>query len=139
MLNLSLNSESRIVQRAAWPLSYCVINHPQLIKKHYPQIIALLSAPNQHAAVKRNILRLLDQIPQIPRACHGQIMDICFQIVEDPKEAIAPQAFALGILQKLSRIYPEIKPELKLIIGERIDHTTAAFKSRAKKILKEIG
>jgi len=41
-------------------------------------------------------------------------------------------------LQNLSKIYPEIKQELKTIIEDRWDHESAAFKSRAKKILKDL-
>ena len=37
---LFLNDQYRVVQRAAWPLSYCVIHHPQLIKKHFAKLSA---------------------------------------------------------------------------------------------------
>jgi hypothetical protein len=49
---------------------------------------------------------------------------------------VAIKAFALTVLQNLSAVYPDIKPELKLIIEERWPHETAAFHSRARKILK---
>jgi hypothetical protein len=41
-------------------------------------------------------------------------------------------------LFNLSRFYPEIKNELKLIIEGRWNHETAAFKSRGKHILKAL-
>ena len=65
-------------------------------------------------------------------------MDICFEYISSPTEAIAVKAFALTILENLSKKYPEIKPELKTIIEDRWDYETAAFHSRAKKILKKL-
>ncbi|MES1217149.1 MAG: hypothetical protein ABUT20_16670, partial [Bacteroidota bacterium] len=53
-------------------------------------------------------------------------------------EAIAIKAFSLTVLEKLSHQYPEIKKELKLVIEDRWNYETAAFHSRARKILKEI-
>ena len=63
-------------------------------------------------------------------------MDICFEYISSPTEAIAVKAFALTVLENLSQQYPEIRSELKTIIEDRWDYESAAFRSRAKKILK---
>ena len=64
-------------------------------------------------------------------------MDICFRYVESVNEAIAVKAFPLTILGKLSKQYPKIIPEIKLLIEDQLPHQTAAFKSRAKILLKQ--
>ena len=64
-------------------------------------------------------------------------MDVCFRYFSSPTEAIAIKAFSITVLQKLAKLYPEIINEIKLIIEERWDYETPAFKSRAKKLLKE--
>jgi len=135
---LFLQDEYRVVQRAAWPLSYCVTAHPQLIQKHLKKIIRYLKKPGIHNAVKRNTVRLLQEI-EIPEALQGEVMDICFGYVADPKEAVAVKAFSITVLGNLSKKYPEIIPEISLILEEQMPHETAAFKSRAKKFLKSIG
>jgi len=137
LFGLFLNDEYRVVQRAGWPLSYCVIRHPALIKKHFAKLLRNLEKPGIHDAVKRNSIRLLQDI-DIPAKYHGQIMDTCFRYIASPDEAVAIKAFSLTVLERLSHHYPEIKNELKLIIEERWDYETAAFHSRAKKILKSI-
>src|SRR5438046_6692604 len=81
LFNLFLNSEYRINQRAAWPISYCVIDHPQFIKKHFSKLIGNLKKPKLHDAVKRNTLRLLQHI-DIPKRFHGQLMDHCFNYIQ---------------------------------------------------------
>ena len=137
LFKLFLDDEYRVAQRAAWPMNYCVEAHPALIKKHFARLISNLGKSGRHDAVKRNTVRLL-QYANIPEKFHGQVMDICFQFVSSPSEAAAVKAFSLTVLQQLSRSYPEIINELRLVIEERRDYETAAFKSRAKQILKQI-
>jgi hypothetical protein len=135
LFKLFLNDEYRVVQRAAWPVSYCVEEQPEFIKKHWAALIKNLHKPNLHNAVKRNTIRLLQYLA-IPQKYQGSIMDICFTYVASPTEAVAVKAFSLTVLKNLSAQYPEILPEIKLIIEEQLPHQTAAFKSRAKVFLK---
>jgi hypothetical protein len=136
LFNLFLNDEYRVVQRAAWPLSYAVITHPGLIKKHFAKLIKNLSQPNLHDSVKRNTMRLLQHI-EIPKRFHGEVMNLCFEYIASNNEAVAIKAFSLTVLQNLSLQYPEIRQEIKTIIEDRWNYESAAFRSRAKKILNE--
>lgn len=137
LFNLFLNDEYRVTQRAAWPLSYIAIAYPKLIVKHFGKLIKNLHKPGIHNSIKRNTVRLLQEI-NIPQRFHGEVMNLCFDYISTPGEAVAVKAFSLSILQKLSNQYPDIKQELKTIIEDRWDFETAAFKSRAKRILKEL-
>ncbi|MGC4104467.1 hypothetical protein [Ferruginibacter sp.] len=134
---LFLKDEYRVVQRAAWPVSYCVIAQPELIKKHWNNLIKNLQKPGLHNAVKRNSIRLLQDIA-IPKKYQGPVMDICFKYLESPTEPVAVKAFSLTVLTNLAQQYPEIIPEIKLLIEEQLPHQTAAFYSRAKVFLKRI-
>jgi hypothetical protein len=138
LFDLFLHDDYRVVQRAAWPLSYAVIAKPALIKKHFKALIQNLHQPGLHPAVKRNTMRLLQDI-DLPERYQGEIMDTCFSYIADPVEAPAVKAFSLTVLEKLSHTYPEIKSELKTIINDRWEFETAAFHSRARKILQRIG
>lgn len=137
LFDLFLNDEYRVVQRAAWPLSYSVIAHPEFIQKHFSKLLRNLQKPNLHNSVKRNTIRLLQDI-SIPVRFHGQVMNICFEYIISAGEAIAVKAFALNVLNNLSKQYPEIKAELKTIIEDRWDYESPAFHSRAKKIFKKL-
>ncbi len=137
LVNLFLNGAYRVAQRAGWPLGFCVQQYPGLLKKHLKKIIQNLHEPGLHDAVKRNTTRFLQET-DIPPALHGEVMDICFRFIESPSEKVAVKVYCITILQKLSIQYPDIQPELKLVIEEQLPHETAAFKSRAKKVLKKI-
>ncbi len=65
-------------------------------------------------------------------------MALCFEYIASPTEAVAVKAFSLSILQNLSKHYPEIRQEIVLIINERCPYETAAFRVRAKKVLKNM-
>jgi hypothetical protein len=136
LFDLFLNDEYRVVQRAGWPMSYCVEDHPEFIQKHFAKLLKNLNKKGIHEAVRRNTVRLLQYVT-IPEKFHGNVMDICFRYISSPTEAVAVKAFSLTVLQNLARQYPEIINEIKLVIEERWDYETIAFKTRAKKLLKE--
>jgi hypothetical protein len=135
LFNLFLKDEHRVTQRAAWPLSYAVRSHPELINKHLGKLIRNLRKEGLHDAIKRNSVRILEHI-EIPKRYHGEVMDICFSYIQSPTEAVAIKAFSLTVLGNLLPLYPEIKNELKLIVEERWEDETAAFRVRARKTLK---
>ncbi|MEO5944777.1 MAG: hypothetical protein ABIP30_03375 [Ferruginibacter sp.] len=135
LFNLFINDEYRVVQRAGWPMSYSAIAHPEFFNKHFADLIKNLQKENLHNAVKRNSIRLLQDV-NIPEKYQGEIMEICFKYVASPTEAVAVKAFSLKVLGNLANVYPEIIPEIKLLIEDQMSLRTAAFKSRAKHLLQ---
>jgi len=137
LIELFFKGDYRLTQHAAWPMSYCIQNHPALAKPYFKKFLDRLTDSHAHPAVRRNIVRLL-QFVEIPERYHGKLMDLCFQFISNPEEAIAVKAFSLAILSNLSDLYPEILPEIKVIIEARWETESPAFKSRAKKILNKV-
>lgn len=137
LIELFLKDEYRVVQLAAWPMSCVAEAHPEMIRKHLPRLVKNLERTDTHPAVRRNTIWLLQHI-EIPEKYQGQVMNLCFEYIADPQEKAAVKAFSLTVLENLSKLYPEIRPELKTIIEERMDMETAAFTSRARKILKKL-
>ena len=137
LMKLFFKRGYRLTQHAAWPMSYCIRQFPVLAKPYYKKFIDQLSDTNAHPAARRNIVRLL-QFVEIPKRLHGKLMDICFQFINNPEEAIAVKAFSLTILSNLAEIYPEIIPEIKTVIESRLEFETPAFRSRARKFLRKV-
>jgi hypothetical protein len=138
LINLFFKGEYRITQRAAWPLSYCVRRHPELIRPYFKPLLDNLARKDIHIAVIRNTVRLLQDV-NIPKRYHGRVMSTCFEFIQSPETPIAVKAFSLTILSHLAIDYPEIRGELKLIIEEQWVHATPAFRSRARRILMDMG
>ena len=95
----------------------------------------LINTPD---GVKRNILRILQGV-EIPKNMEGELMNICFQILMDKREAVAIRVFSMQVLANLSQLYQDIQPELKIIIEDELPYAQPAFLSRGQKILRNLG
>lgn len=136
LMKCFFEGEYRVTQRAAWPMSYCAEKYPELIQPYYKRLLGNLSKPGLHDAIPRNTMRLLQYV-EIPEKFHGQVMDLCFRYISSPAEAVAIKAFSISVLQNLAKRYPGIINEIKLIIEERWNYETMAFKTRANKLLNQ--
>ncbi len=134
LFSLFMSNESRLVQVSSWPLSYCVEAYSSLIQNHFSSLLKNIKKQNHHDAVKRHTLRML-QFVEIPKKYQGELMDMCFNYIQNIAEKPSIKVFALVVLENLSKIYPEIKDELRLILETQMPHESAGFKSRAKKLL----
>jgi hypothetical protein len=134
LMDCFMDGEYRLSQRAAWSVSWAAKKKPEMVRPHLKEIVSQLQKKDIHDSVIRNAVRILEDI-EIPEELHGEVLNACFGFIESPATATAIKAFSLTTLFNLSKHYPEIRSELKLIIEERWDTETAAFKSRGKKIL----
>ncbi len=137
LIRLFLDDEPMIRQRAGWPLSYSAMAHPSLIRKHIGRLLRNLQQPGLHDAVKRNTVRLLQDM-EIPERYRGLLMNTCFNFISSPTEKPAVKVFSMTILHNLSKQYPDIRQELQTLLKDQWDQESAAFRARARKILKEL-
>jgi dihydroorotase len=137
LMQCFLTNEYRLAQREAWSVSCAARKKPELIKPYIKDLVARLNRTGVHDAVVRNSVRVLEKI-EIPESLHGEVMNACFGFIEKPSVPVAIKAFSLTTLFNLSKYYPEIKGELKLIIENNLDNESAAFESRGRKILSTL-
>ncbi|PTB95968.1 hypothetical protein C9994_09445 [Marivirga lumbricoides] len=136
LMTAFLASNMRVTQRAAWIISHCAEIKPELLLGYLkPMLQNLYNKPTD--AVKRNTLRVF-QFVELPEDCHEMAVDKCFQYLENRKEAVAIQVFAMSVIAKLIPYYPELKNDLQLILEDRLPTASAGYKSRAKKVLKQL-
>ncbi|MBC7902423.1 MAG: hypothetical protein H7Y27_03345 [Gemmatimonadaceae bacterium] len=136
LVKLFTGRDYTISQKAGWPFGDLVQKHPDLVRNHFPALVKKLKEPDQHISVKRNILRAF-QFVEIPEKFQGIIMENCFSYVESQSEPPAIKAFSLTILDNLADNYPEIIPELLLLLDHHTENQTPAFKARAKMVMKK--
>lgn len=137
LLALFLGDDMELARRAAWPLSYAVCDDPELISKHYPQIIAKLKKPDQHHAIYRNIFRFLEEI-DIPKKHCATVYDLAVKYITSATQPVAVRAFALTTAANVCRTYPELGSELRVIIEQMKEETSPALIVRCRRILKEL-
>lgn len=138
LMRIFMYGEYRVVQCAAWVISTVAQAQPLTIKPYLPLLVKRLGDKDIHVAVKRNVLRILQDLP-LDESIQEPLMNHCFEYLTHHGEALAVRAFALSLLARLALVYPELNNELKIIIEDALQHEPAAsFKSRAKKVLKQI-
>lgn len=136
LVRIFLGDEYRVTQRAAWVVSHCIQQHPELAKPHLEKFIKNLAKPGLHDAVKRNTLKVLEDI-DIPGKMQGPVVDLCFKVLagQDP---VAIKVYAMTALVNICRKEPELKNEVKMVIEEILPFGSPAILSRGKRTLKEL-
>jgi len=138
LMDIFLKGEYRLTQRAAWPLSYIVIEHPSLLNPYFEKFIQKLGDPTNHPAIPRNVFRVLQEI-EIPEKFQGVLIDLSFKIIMNETEPAAVRAFAITVAAKICKNYPELKNELLIILKELSSlPQLPSMTSRIKKALKEL-
>ena len=128
--------DGKISDRAAWVLTFWMDEHPEKLQSLLPRFVKWLSDKNVSEPVKRQTLSII-QHAEIPEALHGQILDVCFNTSQAADVGSAPKAFCLHLLNGLCHFYPELLPEIRLIIEDRWLVEKPAFHSAARHLLKK--
>lgn len=138
LMTIFLQGDYRLAQRAAWPLSYVCIAEPALVKPYCAKLIRLLDEPGHHPAIRRNILRLFQDV-DIPEQHQGPLLDACLRIIQNASQPVAIIAFAITTATRLCRPFPELRTELLIVLRHMAQYPqTAAITVRIKKALKDL-
>lgn len=137
LMDVFFGRDEELARRAAWALGYIVAEHPGLVRKWYPKIIAKLKKPGQHPAIYRNTFRFLEEI-EIPEKYCAAVFDLAVQYIVNAEHPVAVRAFALTAAANVCRAYPELAGELRMLIEQLQEETSAAIRVRCKRILKEL-
>ena len=136
LMSYVLGVDVVLAQRAAWAMSYIVIEQPKLIAPHLNKLLILVKEPVHHA-IKRNTFRFLKEI-EIPKKSLSLALDVCFNAVSNPNEPIAVICFAFNTLLKIAKQFPEIKNEILFATELHQENMSAGVKHTIKKVRKEI-
>lgn len=137
LMDFLLGEDIQLVQRSAWVMGQVLEIYNELAEPWWDQLIHAAMFP-VHEAVTRNVLRVLDYAG-IPEPFEGTVITWCFDLLNDPAAPIAPRCYAMGIIARFSNKEPMLIPELLATIEEEYERSSPAFRSRARKVIKEIG
>ena len=132
-----LGGDYKLAQRAAHSLSIAAAERPDLISAYAPVLVRQLARRDVHHAVIRNSARILEKI-EIPEEAQAEALEYALALVQDTQVPVAIRAFCMTVLFNLTKIYPELKVELRHIIQDRLPYEPPAFRARGKKILASI-
>ena len=137
LMALFLKGEYRVTQRAAWIVKHCADKHADLVIPYFNKMIDRMLEPGVHVAVKRNVIRIFQDI-DIPPQLAGKVATICFELFGSAKEPVAVKVFSMTVLANIARREPELKNEIRILIEQQMPTGSAGFRSRGMKILKQL-
>ncbi len=125
-----------ISQRASYPMSYCVEEHPEFLEKHWDKLLFLIESDKFHQGVKRNSLRAI-LFAEIPVKYESKLFDLCLQCITSLKDPEGTKANCIHVASKICKKYPELFQEIRPVIQNLLDSTdSAGIKSSCKKLLR---
>ncbi len=133
LINCMLGPVYRLSQRAAWPVSYCIQRHPDLITPYWGKLAGQLESEDAHVAVRRNVARLL-QFVEIPKRHQGRIFDACYNLLADISQPVAVRCFSTTVAANIAREDPELMKELRLAASAHPEKETAGMRARFKRV-----
>ena len=126
----------RLSQRAAMVVSALFDYQKELMQPYIKDMILKLQEKELHVAVKRNIVRILQEVEVEDDLLSG-LFDRCAFYVQSASEAIAVKAFSMKVMVNACIRYPELKQEAFLIIEEEKRRNQAkGIQARSKAMLK---
>lgn len=132
-IRILLKNEAILSQRAAWILPDLAKEKPEWIRKYIPKLLDLLDQQT-HPALTRNITKTFSFLDFEDKIA-GKIYQKCFEIVQNSSQSIAARAYSMSVLYTITRKYPELSRELKILLTEVQKEGNAACTARSKNIL----
>lgn len=136
LMDIFFNGSFRMNQKASWPMNIVAERHPEMIRPYLKRLLDNLDN-DVHDAVRRNTIRLM-QFLDLPGELLGRTADICFRYLNSSDQPVAVKVFSMTVLYNICLREPGLKNELKVSIEDQIATSTAAFKSRGRKILAKL-
>lgn len=137
LMEFFLSGDEPLAKKSAWIIGHCAEQHPELVAPWLEPMIEKVQKPGVHSALKRNVVRIL-QFARIPRTLQGKAANLCFGFLSSINEPIAARTFSITVLDRIAQEEPALKKELELIVRQTLPYATAAFRSRAKKVIKNL-
>lgn len=137
LMDCFFDEDLMVCQRSAITVGKIVETRQAIIEPYIRKMLKAQSTPI-NSAIRRNVVRTFAWM-DIPEKYRGEVFDLCFNYINDPKEAIAVRAFAMAICGKICSYYPELKEELLLVIQLHEEFGSPAFKSQARKVRRQLG
>ncbi len=135
LMELFLRGDRRVAQRAAWIVGICAERDLSLIVPYLARMVRRMQEPAVHDAVRRCVVRIL-QCVEVPPALMGRVATVCFDYLADPGVPAAIRVFSMSVLDRLAQRVPSLRGELNLVIDQQLPFAGAAFRARARRVLR---
>jgi len=134
---LAFSEDNNISLRASWIMDKAAEQRADFITSDLIEYLSLKVVTHTSHSVIRACLRLLGR-EELPKKNLGLLTNQCFEWLAASGSPIAVKVHAMQILYRVTLLEPDLKNELKVLIEDQLPHGSAGFKSRGKRILKQL-
>ncbi len=135
---MCMAQEGKLALRSARVVQLVAEFHPEILKPYFPDLVHQLAGMT-HSSVKRCTMKILTFYDLTDyEELHGIIIDACFLRMNDFGEEVGTRAYATRVIQRFTKIYPEITGELISALQILIDNSKETLSKYSKNVLKEI-
>ncbi|MGZ3883416.1 MAG: hypothetical protein ACXVPQ_06675 [Bacteroidia bacterium] len=137
---LVLGDDPNISMRASWALMHVSMVKPEAITPLLPSLFEFLRKTGQHTGAIRNTIRIMHEV-DVPENYCGELFDICMAHIKNAAMPMAVRAFSIVTIGQICETYPELKPEVELVLSElsafpQPASITSSIKKTSKILLK---
>lgn len=136
LMQLFFDEDLRVCHYSSNPILAVLKRKPNWLYPYFSKMMDGLYVA-KHDSYIRNTLRIW-QFHEIPEEQKGEVYEVCFNYLNDPKQAVAIRVFSMTILGNIAEHYPELILELIELIKLYYPQGSAGYKSRAKKVLAKL-
>lgn len=97
----------------------------------------LIIVRNIHDAVRRNALRIFEEI-EIPEKHCGTLFELSSQYLHDLSQPVAVRAFALSVMNNIAKKFPDLKNEVRLNAESLLQCGIPALESRGRRTVRDL-
>jgi hypothetical protein len=138
VLDFALQDKSKFAMRASRVVCLAANRHPELIRPYINDLAAKLHTFKTDG-LKRNVAKIISESSFAEHEeISGILIHTCFSWLNNPAEKSAVKVYAMDILYKATRYYPEIIPEFISTIRMQLPEATISVNSHGKKVLKKL-
>jgi len=131
-----LHSDRYTTMRFLWLMGGIVEIDP---KRVYPLLSYLFSVRDTMTVpnYERSLAKFF-WLAGVPPEMEAEVIDELFRWLINGRTITMTKSYAASALQNLTRKYPDLKKELKLVLEDQLDKNGVSFRKRAAKILLEL-
>ena len=128
-----------MTQRAGMVLGWYGEEFPGRLAPYFGELLEAARAPI-HSVVPRNVFRVFSllSLTQIDERLEGPLLEVAFARLTDPGQTVTVHVYCMQIVATLTERYPELAGELRDTLRDGLEESTPGYRSRAKKIIKQL-
>jgi len=133
------NKNKRLQARIFWIIRTCFELKSNIIEPYFVKFTQIVNEKDLNPGVYRNLLAIFAETKHHFTDVENELIcNASFDFLIDPKSPIAIKIHAMAVLEKIIVQFPELKKELIIILEDQLPFSSAGFKSRATKLLRDL-